>query len=171
MGAYPKPEPRPKKQPQPIRKISLKRQAEIDSGLFQPKSPMPIKQVSAKQAANLRQYEKGKREKYQPDNRVCESCNRSDRGISCSHLVARSHSFDMVADNNNHVQQCFVCAEKVETGRFFELRNGLKLLERLWSGLGEMGKQRFRYVLNQWPQNQDLWQHSSMLKEPCDDEN
>lgn len=175
---YPKPEPRQKKQPRPLRQISEKRQKAIDAGLVQLKvrtpikqSTTPIKQVSQKQAANLRAYEKGKAAKYEADNRLCESCERSDRGISCSHLVARSHSFDMVADTNNHLRQCFVCAGMVESGRFFQLQNGLKLLERLWSGLGEKGKERFRYVLQQWPQNQDLWQFSAMVDEPCDDEN
>ncbi len=86
-------------------------------------------------------------------------------GVSCSHLVARSHSFDLVGEKSNHEMQCFVCAEATESGRFFELKNGLSLLERLWSSLGEAGKQRFRYVINQWHQNQDLWQHSQFFDE------
>lgn len=160
---FPKSEPRPKKVATPIPKVSAKRKEQIEKGLYILKVGKPLKQITAKQAKNLAAYEKGKREKYEPDNRVCESCGRSDRGISCSHLVARSHSFELVSEPINHAQQCFVCSEATESGRFFELKNGLKLLERLWSGLGEAGKQRFRYVLNQWPQNKDLWKLSSFF--------
>ena len=63
MGAYPKPEPRPKKQPKPLRPVSAKRQAAIDAGLVKlevgkpiKQSTTPIRQVSAKQAANLLAY-------------------------------------------------------------------------------------------------------------------
>ena len=173
---FPKSEPKEKKQPQPIRKVSAKRKAEIENGLVQLKvhtpikqSTKPIKQVSAKQAANLRAYENNKREKYD-GVQVCSGCG-ANSGLTCSHLVARSHSFELVAEPLNHECQCHNCHELTERGQFYQLRNGLKLLERLWSSLGKAGKQRFHYVINQWPQNQNLWQHSSMLDEPCDDEN
>ncbi len=154
FNPFPKPDPKPKKQRQP-----LKRTAIIRKTYTLKKSP--IKKVSTKQAKNLKKYEEGKREKYETQNPVCSGCGRCDVGISCSHLVGRSHSFELVSEVLNHEPQCFNCADKTETGRFFELRNGLKLLERLWGALGEDGKQRFWYIWNQWPQNQSLWQMSS----------
>lgn len=169
MGECPKPPPRQKATPKPIRKVSLKRQAEIEAGLIQVKPATPIKQVSPKQAANLRKYEAGKREKYD-GLQVCTGCG-TNYGLTCSHLVSRSHSFELVAEPLNHECQCHNCHALYEAGHLYQLKNGLKLLERLWGSLGEAGKRRFHYVINQWPANQDLWQHSSMLDEPCDDEN
>lgn len=127
-----------------------------------PKPKTKIRQVSAKQAKNLRIYEAGKREKYGNTPDVCTGCGRVGQ-ISCSHLVARSHSFDLVAEILNHERQCFSCADLTERGQYFMLNNGLKLLERLYNGLGEPGKQRFRYVINQWQQNLQLWEQSTFF--------
>ena len=150
MTPYPKPEPRPKKQPTPLKRTQL------------PQGP------SSKQSANLRKYEQGKREKYGTIPHICTGCD-CNTGLSCSHLVGRSHSFDMVADKSNHEMQCARCHDATERGQFFELRNGLRLLEKLWGGLGDIGRQRFWHVLYQWPQNRDLWAHSSFYNSEIHD--
>jgi hypothetical protein len=170
MPEYLKPE---KKLPNPKSKIPAKSKKRIEqeaSGLFKLKAKTPIRKVSAKQAANLKAYEQGKRDKYSNEPEVCTGCGRHGQ-ISCSHLVARSHSFELVSEKQNHEMQCFNCADLTERGQFFALKNGLKLLERLWNGLGEKGRQRFWYVVTQWPQNQDLWQQSQFFDETFENNN
>lgn len=174
LYAYPKSQPRQKAAQKPIAPISKKRLAQMEldkqagkaspqvdfSGqLVKLKVGKPLRKISTKQAANLRKYEAGKREKYDGAH-ICTGCE-SPYMVSCSHLVARSHSFDMVAEKDNHECQCYNCADLTERGQYYHLKNGLALMERLWNGLGEMGKQRFWYIWNQWPQNQSLWQMSS----------
>lgn len=146
---YPKPEPRPKKQPKPLKRTPLNT------------ARKPIAQTSSKQRAKLAEYEQAKRQNYGQDE-PCFCCGRSDAGVTCSHLVARSHSFDLVAESLNFVPMCHACHDKTECGRYFELRNGLKLMERL-TGLGEPGKLRLRYILNQWDENAELWAHSALF--------
>lgn len=152
MTPYPKPEPRPKKQPMPLKRTQL------------PQGP------SSRQAAKIRAYEVGKREKYSEADgpTICTGCGRNE-GMSCSHLVGRARSFDLIDEPSNHESQCFACHEATESGRFFQLKNGLALLERLWDGLGVMGRQRFWQSLYQWPQNRDLWQHSSFYDKEIHD--
>ncbi len=156
----PKPLPREKKQAQPLKRTAIKQKPyELKRTPLKP-SEKPIAQMSAKQAANLRKYETGKRAKYD-GVQVCSGCG-ANSGLTCSHLVARSHSFELVSEPLNHECQCFNCHSLTESGQYFALKNGLKLLERLWSGLGEIGKQRFWHVWNQWPMNQSLWQMSPL---------
>jgi hypothetical protein len=146
---YAKPEPRPPKVQQPLKRTPIKGNGKS------------IAKVSQKQAANLRAYERGKREKYDGAH-ICTGCG-SPYMVSCSHLVARSHSFDMVAEKSNHECQCFNCADLTERGQYFQLKNGLALMERLWGGLGQIGRERFWKIWNQWSANQSLWQHSQFF--------
>lgn len=147
---YPKPAPRPKKQPKPLKRTPLN------------KARKPILQTSAKQRAKLAEYEQAKRENYS-QQKPCFCCGRMDRGVTCSHLVGRSHSFELVSEALNFIPQCHECHRLTEQGRYFQLQNGLKLMERL-TGLGGAGLMRLRYILNQFDENTELWAHSALFE-------
>lgn len=129
---------------------------------WEPKPGYRMPQQSSKQAAKLASYEKGKRAKYGDTPDVCESCGRNDLGISCSHIVPRSHSFALVDYPANHKKQCFVCHQLTEEMRFWMLGDGLKIMELLWDGLGGIGRQRFWKAYHAHDgMNANLWKQST----------
>ena len=126
-------------------------------------SNKPIKQQSTKQAAKLASYEKGKREKYDIDLRVCECCGANDGGISCSHIVSRSTSHALLDYPLNHVAACYNCHDDMECLRYYKLKNGLKIMGLLFDGLGGIGKQLLRKALyhkDHGELNMNLWKMS-----------
>lgn len=161
---YPKPAPRIK--PEDTRTFQQKYGNPIDRSKYKfnlkrtplKQSSKPIRQQSAKQAKLLNSYEKGKVEKYENTPDVCESCGRNDLGISCSHIVPRSQSLALIDHPLNHCKQCFVCHDLTESMHYYQLNNGLKLMELLWDNLGGSGRQKFWKVFYAHDGlNQSMW--------------
>ena len=152
--ACPKPPTKPKSAPKRLSRS--KKNTPLQLTPWKEKS---LAKSTTKQAAVNREYDKNKRKKFD-NSQVCESCGRNDRGISCSHLVPRSSCFDLISEMQNCEKQCFVCHEATESSRFFEIKHGLRLMNVLWNGLGESGRQRFWKAWHKWEQNRTLWQHS-----------
>lgn len=133
MGAYPKPEPRPKKQAQPIRKISLKRQAEIESGLFKLKVGKPLKPISKKQARHEREKSQVYRKRSEGERPFCQGCGRFDVPLSNSHRIGQANK-KHVANEANLDTLCIgenSCHAKYEAGRIYQLDNGNEILNWL----------------------------------------
>ena len=166
MPEYPKPSPRSKKQPKPLPPFSAKRKALMDAGLFVPKertplktSGKPIKQVSAKQAGKVAAIRKAKEAKAEINPMECEACGAWGM-CTPSHIVPQGKSFEL-ADKvwNIHWHCQYPCHDDCESGHFWKMKDGLKIMEILWQHRPE----RFWKFYFDQPQNQAIWQMSSFF--------
>jgi len=142
---YAKPEPRPAKLQQPLKrtpiksngkpiaKVSEKRKALIESGLFILKVGKPLKRVSAKQAKIENEKSKVYRERSEGERPSCRGCGRFDVPLSNSHRIGQSNK-EHVANPNNLDTYCTDgkdCHRLYESGRLYLLDNGNDVLEWL----------------------------------------
>ena len=133
MGACPKPPPRQKYQPTSIRKVSLKRQAEIEAGLFKLEPGKPLKRISTKQAQHEREKSKVYRERSEGERPFCQGCGSYTSPLSNSHRIGQSNK-EHVANKSNLDTFCTDrknCHMLYESGRIFSLDNGGEVLDWL----------------------------------------
>ena len=139
---YPKPAPMAKKVQQPLPKVSAKRKALMDSGLFELKVGKPLKRISAKQAKIETEKSKVYRLRSEGERPFCRGCGRFDVPLSNSHRIGQSNK-EHVANPHNLDTYCIDgggCHSHYESGRLYLLDNGNDVLE--W--LAETDFERYR---------------------------
>lgn len=130
MTPYPKPEPRPKKVPQPLRQISEKRQKAIKAGLVQLKVGKPLRKFTPQRQKLEKEKHKmyaSEAEKRQP---FCRGCGTTEM-LSHSHRISQNDR-ELIAEPENVDYYCQdVCHKHWESGRVYELDNGNDALDYL----------------------------------------
>lgn len=130
-----------------------------------------VKAVTAAQQRRLSDYEKVKREKWPEGFRTCESCGSSSDGISCSHIVSRAEAPSLYSYPKNLLAQCHRCHQLTEEMKFWQLENGLRIMELLCDSLGGIGQQKFWKMLYKYDgMNLNLWRQSQFYNKEIHEE-
>ena len=155
MQFNPAPKP-PKREPKP--KTAIKRTAIVKKPYTFKKSK-PIRKTSAKQSEKQSAYKSAKIEKAETQPIECEACGAWGM-CTPSHLIPQGKNFELAAKVWNIHWHCqFPCHDRCESGHFWEMNDGLQILEILW----RHRKERFWKFWHDHEQNQSLWQQSSMF--------
>lgn len=130
------------KQQKPIRKVSAKRQEQIEKGLVKLTVGKPLKRISPKQAAIEKAKSKVYRLRSEGERPYCQGCGRFDVPLSNSHRIGQTDK-EHVANAANLDTYCIDgknCHNLYESGRLYLLDNGNDVLD--W--LAETDWERYR---------------------------
>lgn len=161
MGTpYPKPEPRAKKQPQPLKRTPIKVKPEVDSeaGKVKLKVVKPIRKFTPER--HRLENEKHRMYAREAETRqpYCKGCGTT-QNLSHSHRISQNDR-TLIADARNVDYYCQDnCHPNYENGYLWRLDNGAEVLEYLQE------KSHYRYTAKVFQMKDRIYENSLLLED------
>lgn len=164
----PKPPPRAKKEPKPLRRTPLKNKGwnppEKKKYVWENKKNYQIPRRSKRAVEKADRVALAKIQKLNDTPLFCESCGLTGTRLTPSHILPQSEYPELAGDIENIHWHCdYPCHDNCEKYHFWLMADGLQCLEYIWLNEREnegARKRRFWNAIQKHPQNYDLWQLS-----------